>query len=330
MFLLLTQILFLLLIIAVVIQLWQQSGGNNTLIVRLALLLLLALSAIAFFAPYSEVGSAVISVLSFAFKPLGLAILLLVIAATMINNKGIQQPAPTLIFLAILILVVSSTPFVAHWLVEKAEQEAIDAIRAEACCQQRGNAIVLLGYNTTHPHIPDRIAIQLTETSDRLPHTARLYREHFAPRVIVSAGPRSNLQGYVIEAVDIKNLLIYMGVKPQDILVEGKGISVRTSALATKELLDRYGLGNRVILVTSALEIRRASSVFAGVGLQVVPAPTDFYTFESVTEDHRFKRRLTGEDFFPSVHALVITTRVMEEYLAGFYYLLRGWLTPTI
>ena len=41
-------------------------------------------------------------------------------------------------------------------------------------------------------------------------------------------------------------------------------------------------------------------------------------------------RHITGADFAPSAEALLLTTRVLDEYFQTFYYFLRGWLAPTI
>lgn len=87
------------------------------------------------------------------------------------------------------------------------------------------------------------------------------------------------------------------------------------------------GLGRTVVLVTSALEMRRASLAFAEAGFKVIPAPTNFNTF---TREGKQSYRVSGADFAPSAEALLLTTKVFEEYLITFYYFIRGWLAPSL
>jgi len=324
-----TRLIILFVFIALLVNAWKMTGGKeNALIERLIVLLFPVICILGFFAPDTPVGGAIFSVFSFIFTPLGLGILLLVGSMTLITNGGIKNPAPTLIFVAVLILIISSTPVVAFWLAQQTEKEAYQAIKLSACCREQAPAIVLLGWGTTQPQLPDRNSIQVTDISNRLPYAATLYRNQLAPLIIVSAGPRPELEGHFIEGEDIKKILVNsLNVPPDNIIVENQSLDIHTSAEEVKKILKYRRLPLKVILVTSALEIRRATSTFNGVGIKVLPKATDFYSFQT---DDKIKRRIRGYDFFPSAEALLITTKVIDEYLASFYYLLRGWLAPTI
>jgi Uncharacterized conserved protein len=230
-----------------------------------------------------------------------------------------------MILAALLVLILSSMPVVAYWFAEQAER---DAAARTVCCDETAAAIVLLGKGTTKPHIPNRVAIQLTDTGNRLPYAAVLYRKQLAPMVIVTAGPRPELEGYVGEAKDIETLLANnMGVPRSSIVIDDNGSNIRTSAEEVRKILDSRGVGRKVILVTSAMQMRRASLAFAHMGMQVIPRATDFYTFQS-TARGKSRLRLDAGDFLPSAEALLTTTRVFEEYYGSFYYYLRGWQSP--
>ena len=328
MFLLLTRLFILFVIIMVVKTLWDQAGGKDSVLLqRLLILLIVTLAVLSFFAPDSTIGASVLSVLSFIFKPLGLSILILVGATAMISNGGIKKPAPSMILVALLILIVSSTPIVAFWLAEKSELEAVTAIKVDGCCQKTAQAIVLLGQGTTQPRIPNRVYTQLTSIGDRISFAVFLYRQKLAPYIIISAGQRPEINIPISEAVDIKKLLISMGVPHDRIILETKGNTVRSSAEAVRKILDHQGMERKIILVTSAVEIRRASLTFADVGIKVLPRATNFYSFQS---SESFPRRIGGEDFLPSAEALLITTQIIDEFLKFLYYFLRGWLAPNI
>ena len=323
---LLARILFLFLLFSLLRSWWEQSGGkDNPLIDRLRVLLLISLLILAFFAPDTPVGAAIFGLIAFFFKPLGFSITLLVIASALITNGGIRNPAPRMILAALLVLILSSMPVVAYWFAEQAER---DAAARTVCCDETAAAIVLLGKGTTQPHIPNRVAIQLTDTGNRLPYAAVLYRKQLAPMVIVTAGPRRELEGYVGEAKDIETLLANnMGVPRSSIVLDNNGSNIRTSAQEVRKILDSRGAGRKVILVTSAMQMRRASLTFAHMGMQVIPRATDFYTFQS-TAGGTSRLRLDAGDFLPNAEALLTTTRVFDEYFGSFYYYLRGWQAP--
>lgn len=329
MFILLTRILLTLLILFLVYTVWDRLGGKDkSLVPRLVGLLFIILLALAFFTPESQVGGAVANLLSFILKPLGLSIVLLISALSGVKNGTITKGAANNLVAAILILILSSTPILALSLAQQAELEAIKAIQLDSCCRHRVAAIVLLGQGTTKANIPYRLQIQLTESSGRIPYVVQLYRRKLGRKIIVSAGPRPEIEGHQTEADDIIRLLReYMGVPREDIIPENQGVSIRTSALNVKRILEERELGNRIILVTSALEIRRAATTFENVGIKVIPAPTDFISYQATP---KLRQRLRGGDFLPSAQALLITTQVIEEYLSSLYYLIRGWLAPTI
>jgi uncharacterized SAM-binding protein YcdF (DUF218 family) len=323
---LLARILFLFLLFSLLRSWWEQSGGkDNPLIDRLRVLLLISLLILAFFAPDTPVGAAIFGLIAFFFKPLGFSLTLLVIASALITNGGIRNPAPRMILAALLVLILSSMPVVAYWFAEQAER---DAAARTVCCDETAAAIVLLGKGTTQPHIPNRVAIQLTDTGNRLPYAAVLYRKQLAPMVIVTAGPRRELEGYVGEAKDIETLLANnMGVPRSSIVLDNNGSNIRTSAQEVRKILDSRGAGRKVILVTSAMQMRRASLTFAHMGMQVIPRATDFYTFQS-TAGGTSRLRLDAGDFLPNAEALLTTTRVFDEYFGSVYYYLRGWQAP--
>lgn len=328
MFVQLTRLLLLLLIGTIIFRLWRllvSKEGN--LVGRLWFLLAVFLLLIAFTAPDSPIGLAILSVLSIFVKPLGLSILLLILAAAQINKGGISNPGPNLILTALLILILSSMPFVAQWLALQLERTAIESVQTGLCCEERAEAIVLLGSGTTEPRLPYTSQVQLTRIGDRIPFAANLYKEGLAPVMIVSAGSRNEYLQPVVEADYIARLLIGMGVPARAIVKDTSTGTLYDSAIAIQQIARQRNLGRAIILVTSALEMRRASLTFTQVGFKVIPAPTNFY---APLPNAKYQRRVSSRDFFPSPEALLLTTDVVEEYLITFYYFIRGWLAPSL
>lgn len=343
MFSLLTWVLLWLLVATIVYYLLVQFIPKQFLTWLGGIFLFLLLVG-AFFYPNNNFVSSVWSIFSFPLKPLGLSLVLLMAAL----KNGVKKVSGNLVFTALIILLISSVPILAYQIAQQVEQEAILLVQQiQQVCQvqcpdprtltaaQRPGAIVLIGQGTTQANIPLRTQIQLTDTGDRILYTAQLYREQVDlgnnPLVIVSAGPRPELEGdenNVVEARDIGLLLERIGVPSAQIIREPTGVDLYTSAAAVDRVLRNRNIRDRpVILVTSAVTIRRANLTFSKFGIKVIPRPTNFYTIQGNANP---RRRLRVADFIPSVEALVITTRVIEEYLTYIYYFLRGFLAPAI
>lgn len=324
MFLLLTQVL-LWLVLTVLLYNLLLKVIPKTYLTLLGGLFLFTIIVLAFFFPSDPLVSSAWRVLSFPLTPVGATILLLGIAL----NQGLKKRNQ--IVSALLILLLSSLPFFANLLARGLELGEASSVPAA----QTAGAIVVLGRGTTKANTPPRTQIQLTDTGDRILYAAQLYKQQVSlgsnPLVIVSAGPRSESQGrtQVNEANDIATVLAQMGVPRDRIVVEPKGTDLRTSAIATDDILRSRGLGGtRVIVVTSAINSRVARLTFANMGLRVISRPTDFYTSQP-NASGRIPFRFP-DSFIPSVEALTLTTRIVQEFFLSLYYYLRGWLAPSV
>lgn len=282
-------------------------------------------------------------VIAFFLKPLGIALTLIAVVISKIEEEPKKKRGKPLLMAAFLILLFCSIPILAYKLAEVTEGEVIRLIRERAeivkhPIPKTADTIVLIGQGTTDANLPYRPQIQLTDTADRITYTAQIYhqqtqaRNGHPPLVIVSAGPRRNIKQLEnnpeIEAEDIRDLLLLMGVPPSQIILETEGENLRTIALEVKEILKDFGLDSEpIMLVTSALKMRRTALTFTGVELNVISRPTDFYTIQPDAEPGL---QFTVLDIIPSAEALALTTRIIEEYYASIYYFLRGWTTPIV
>ncbi|MEC4803735.1 MAG: YdcF family protein [Jaaginema sp. PMC 1079.18] len=282
-------------------------------------------------------------VLAFFLKPLGISLVLIAVVISRINEEPKKKRGKPLLMIAFFILLICSIPLVAYKLAEVTEGEVIRLIRERAeivvhPIPKTAQAIVLIGQGTTDANLPYRPQIQLTDTADRITYTAQIYhqqtqaRHGIPPLVIVSAGPRRNIKQLdgnpQIEAEDIRDLLLLMGVPPAQIVLETEGENLRTIALEVKEILKDYQIDDEpVMLVTSALQMRRTALTFTGAELNIISRPTDFYTIQPDAEPGL---QFTIIDIIPSAAALALTTRIIDEYYASVYYFLRGWTTPIV
>ncbi|MEM7769481.1 MAG: ElyC/SanA/YdcF family protein [Cyanobacteria bacterium P01_E01_bin.6] len=299
-------------------------------------LVLVLFFVLAFQDPTDRVVGSIWEVLSFPLKPLGLSIILLGMAI----RKGTKEVKGNLVMWALIVLWVFSTPLISYWLTQQT-QETAEQLAART---NRGDAVEIIavlgdGFNPAAPAY--RGGTQSNNPDDgfdnvfvsRLQYAGRLYLDQqsaggISPQIIVVPGRQLSRPGKDI-TTDVQQILTEVGVSPGQIEVDLEGRDIHSSAVAVKKIVDAQQLdetGYQVILVAPAFKIRRARAAFAKeLGIlddNVIAAPTDFYGFQIQGGD--LLMRLS--DIVPSVEALTLSTRLIEEYLATIYYFLRGWL----
>jgi uncharacterized SAM-binding protein YcdF (DUF218 family) len=109
--------------------------------------------------------------------------------------------------------------------------------------------------------------------ADRFLETARLYKTGHISRIIVSGGQAFQNPDGFLEAVFTRERLMDMGIPREDIIIEGKSRNTKENALFTKAILDSLHLGNRQLLITSAMHMPRAEKIFRNAGIPVATFP---------------------------------------------------------
>ena len=316
-FLLLTQILLWVIITFILYRLLTEVIPKQYFTL-LGGLFLFSIIALAFFFPNDGLVSAAWNVISFPLKPLGAAIVLLIIAL----RNGLAK-SQNLVVTAMVILLISSMPFFANLLAQRSE---IVGAQTEATAQaQTTGAIVLLGRGSS---LPFGAQTQLDNTGDLVFYTAQLYQASGnQPLVIVSPGRSFDQQGnpdQAVEANDIATLLAQVGVPRSRIVTEPSGKDLRGRAREIQSILQEQGLeGTTVTVVSPGFGSRIASQAFSDAGINVIAQPTGFFGSRPVA----INRLPSPVSFVPSVEALTVSTRVVEEFLTSIYYTLRGSLS---
>jgi uncharacterized SAM-binding protein YcdF (DUF218 family) len=177
------------------------------------------------------------------------------------------------------------------------------------------DAIVVLGGSVGMP-LPPRVYPDLNDAADRVWHAARLYRAGKAPLVIASGGTMPWEDQRYREATVMRTLLADWGVPSDAILLEASSANTYQNATNTAALTKKHGV-ERVLLVTSALHMRRALATFRSAGVNAVPVATDY----QVTRTER-----TLLDAAPSAEALAGSTAAIREYVGYLVYAWRGWI----
>ncbi len=282
---------------------------------------------LAFYEPSQQIPEAIWQVLILPFKPLTLALFLLIVTLVGIFRGADAKSSKTLLSFAVVCLFLLSMPVISKELVRTYEHGS--AVAAQRFQNIPTSLIVLLGQDTTRVNLPGGSNIQLTDRGDRLLYTAQLYNAQSRPNVIVSAGVRQDLAGEEkdrFEAEDIERFLRARGVPEGAIILDRKSRDIRSSAENIAKLLEERNLeGQQILLVTSAINMARSYFAFKKEGLNVIPQPTDFYSYSKNNE--ALKPEFQVLDVIPSIDALYVSTKVVEDFFGTVYYFLRGWLT---
>jgi uncharacterized SAM-binding protein YcdF (DUF218 family) len=250
--------------------------------------------------------------------PLGITCLFMGISLVLSIKNGKLSIIP--LVLALLILLIASNNWVAFSLVRSLEWQNI----ATVTDLPEASAIVVLG-GGVKPSIPPRPWIELGEAGDRIIYGVKLYKQGKAPLLILSGG-RVDWQGKQSpESTDMASIAELMGVPSSAILQDKTSLNTRQNAVNVKKILDEQKITGKILLVTSAMHIPRSLLIFQKLGIDVIPAPTDFFiTNKDFYQSSSFALKILN--LIPDVDNLEKTTKALKEYLGIFVYRLKGWL----
>lgn len=176
-------------------------------------------------------------------------------------------------------------------------------------------AIILTGISDQQKLPHDRMYI--TRGADRVLHPLQLYRMGKVRSFVITGGSGSLLHTYSSEAAEIKRLLVHAGIPAHRILTEEKSRNTQENAQFTAQLLKGHPHLKKLLLVTSAFHMNRASGCFQKAGIKADPFATDFYTS---------RRQFTPDDFIPYEGALYNWQRLLREMLGYLVYDAIGYL----
>lgn len=250
------------------------------------------------------------------FYPLGLACVLIVVALVTLKKR--PRWAATAMTLSLIVLLVGSSGLVSRSLVRSLEWQNIPSSELP-----KAEAIVVLG-GGTKPAVPPRPFVDLSEEGDRVLYAAELYQQKKAPLIILSGGRIGWYGSGPPESADMAMILNQLGVPAKAIIQDPDSLNTFENAVNVQKILDSRGI-RQILLVTSAMHMPRALSIFKRRGIAAIAAPTDFLVTNNELQEMQDGPQAKLLNLLPDADRLQQTTRALKEYVGIFVYRLRGW-----
>ena len=238
-----------------------------------------------------EIGFFIKKFISFFLEPLGMTLLLLGLG---IYSLFVKKSALSKLFLsggATLLLLFSYPPF-SNYLVEKLENNYV-----KYDYSQNVRYIHVLGHgHTTDATQP--ISSQLSNGGLKRVLEGVILHKNIPNSKLIFTGYKGKTE--IANAQMNKRLAIALGVKEADIILNEEAKDTKEEAIFASSLVGE----SPFLLVTSATHMSRAVLLFNSLGMNPLPAPTDFH-----------KEEFQGYLRAPEAKYLDNSTKAVHEYL---------------
>jgi len=236
--------------------------------------------------------------------PPGIFLILFFIAIYMFFKKN--KAFIYMIVTTVVLIYMFSTPIFSRYLSSMVETDsALDIAQLK---NNMAEAIVVLGCSrySNAPEFNKADSVSAC-TLVRLRYAAILHKATKLP-ILVSGGSVYDEQ--IAEAEMMQGVLIdEFGINVQ--WVEAKSRNTMENAKQAAELLKTDNI-NKMILVTHAIHMPRAKYAFSKFGLDILPAPTNYYSTKDGKPNYF--------DFLPSAYAFYISHMALHE-MVGYLWL---------
>lgn len=225
---------------------------------------------------------------------------LLFLVAVFLYHRKNQKRAFQLGLIAFLLIVVPAIPIVT-WQLLRTVERAYPTLPIHE--YRSADAILVLG-GTVARVAPPRYEPEEIGGSRLLP-AVRLFKMGKAKRIVVAGGdPYPGLDGETRnQAVDMKQVLVDMGIPEEAIVVQGASRNTEEDILFSAKILNDLKL-THVLLVTNAFHMKRAMTLGQKTGIEWYPVPTG----------HEAPNVPLGiESFIPRLGFIRDTNRALKE-----------------
>jgi uncharacterized SAM-binding protein YcdF (DUF218 family) len=249
-----------------------------------------------------------IKILSFLILPPGLFILILFFIFLFINNKKICK---RLILLLILIIYLTSINPVKYFLFKNLEKNYyFYADIKDKSFYNNIPAVVILGAGTLNNNKIYNFSGLPGEAVKRVLGGWKAAKNSNMV-ILLSGGNVLRIKKQNTESALMLNFLKELKFDSKKIILESKSRNTHENAEFSSKILKNLKM-NKVVLVTSAYHMKRAVFSFNKFGIEAVPLPVDFRSYNT--------KENTVYEFFPEISQLNDSVRAVREYMALIYY----------
>src|SRR6476469_5197509 len=151
--------------------------------------------------------------------------------------------------------------------------------------------------------------------ADRFIETLSLFNQGKISAIILSAGNGSLERANLNEAEFVKQELIKNKVPDSIIITESRSRNTYENAVYTKRIIDSLHIKTPLVLITSAIHMRRSTACFKKQGMNISVYPTSFH----VREDD-----LEWNDLVPQAWVMSGWSDLIKEMIGLFTYKVTG------
>ncbi len=146
-------------------------------------------------------------------------------------------------------------------------------------------------------------------TMMRTVHGTELYKNGLSKTIIFSGGNFLKNKLNISISQKMAEFASQLGIPQNAQIIEDSSLRTHQSALEVKQIMDRYGFKD-ILLVTSAIHMKRAMLTFTNAGIKSYPSPAGAF---EVTITDPWDR-------------LGMFRAVMREYVGLLFYRWKGWI----
>lgn len=157
-----------------------------------------------------------------------------------------------------------------------------------------------------------------TSASDRFIQTVKLYQQKRIKKILISGGSGSldKERQRFKEASFVKQEMIANGIPEADIIAEDQSRNTFENAIEAKKIIDSLQIKQPVLLITSAMHMKRSVKVFEKAGINSVAYPCNYNALDNPQH--------FGESIIPTYEALDMWDKYLKEVIGLLVYKITG------
>lgn len=246
----------------------------------------------------------------------GAVVVALAVSALWLGRRPGSKAARRFLLTAAIVYLLAST-YVFPAAVARLWTAGYDRFVPEDIPNPGAVAVVMLGTGgDTVIGWDDRLPLMRAEQAARILEARRVFRTTAATWIVSSGGspklPRTEMPGETM-----RDELVRLGVPRERILVETESLDTHQEAVTIAPMLRSLGV-EHLVLVTSAVHMRRSVGAFRAQGWFAIPA---------VAPDPGLGGTWS-EWLVPSRGSLLLSSGLAHELVGLPYYWMRGWWRP--